>query len=171
MLKKSGKLNDSLISLQENKMPNHHSIVGCTSGYKPRQEWLSTEFVASFHYPFSKPELLQKWITFTDWKDWTLNSFQRDVWKTFSWRCYESRVTKSQPYHNEEGTSLWKLTAQWKKHWIKEKTYFDYKFGARSVARFQAWRLHFIECRNWWKALSTRLSNPYRFSNVKPKIQ
>ena len=34
VLKKSGKLNNSLISLQENKNLNHHSIVGCTSGYK-----------------------------------------------------------------------------------------------------------------------------------------
>ena len=31
VLKKSRKLNNSLISLQENKMPNHYSIVGRTS--------------------------------------------------------------------------------------------------------------------------------------------
>ena len=30
MLKKSGKLNNSLINLQENKMTNHYSIIGCT---------------------------------------------------------------------------------------------------------------------------------------------
>ena len=82
-------------------MPNHHSIVRCTSCYKQTQEWPSTEFVASFHYPFSKPKLLQKWITFTDRNDWTLNSFQLDARETFSWRCYESRVTKSQPYPKE----------------------------------------------------------------------
>ena len=75
VLKKSGKLNNSLISPQENKNLNHHSIVGCTSGYKQTQEWPSIKLVASFHYPFSRPEFLQKWITFTDWKDWTLNSF------------------------------------------------------------------------------------------------
>ena len=34
VLKKSGKLNNSMISPQENKNLNHHSIVGCTSGYK-----------------------------------------------------------------------------------------------------------------------------------------
>ena len=60
MLKEGGKLNNFLISLHENRMPNHHSIVGCTSGYKQTQEWPLTEFVASFYYPFSKPELLQK---------------------------------------------------------------------------------------------------------------
>ena len=74
---------NSLISLQENKMTSHHSTVGYTSGYRQIQEWPSAEFVASFHYPFSKPQLLQKWITFTDRKDWTLNSFQRDVWEHF----------------------------------------------------------------------------------------
>ena len=125
VLKKIGKLNNSLISLQENKNLNHHSIVGCTSGYKQTQELPSIKLVASFHYPFSRPEFLQKWITFTDRKDWTLNSFQRDVWETFSWRCYESRVTKSQPYPNEERTSLWKETAQWTKHWMMGKTTLD----------------------------------------------
>ena len=84
VLKKSGKFNNSLISPKENRMPNHHSIVGCTSGYKQTQEWPSIKLVASFHYPFSRPEFLQKWITFTDRKDWTLKSFQRDVWETFS---------------------------------------------------------------------------------------
>ena len=33
--------------------------------------------MASFHYPFSKPELLQKWITFTDQKDWTINIYEK----------------------------------------------------------------------------------------------
>ena len=125
-------------------MPSHHSIVGCISAYKQTQEWPSTEFEVSFHYLFSKPELLQKLITFMDWKDWTLNSFQRDVWGTFSWRFYESRVTKSQPYPNEERTSLWKAIAQWTKHWIMEKTTIDQKFGARSLAWFQVWRLNCI---------------------------
>ena len=36
--KKSGKLNNSLISPQENKMPDHYSIVGFTSGYKQTRE-------------------------------------------------------------------------------------------------------------------------------------
>ena len=125
VLKKSGKLNNSLISPQENKNLNYHSIVGCTSGYKQTQEWPSIKLVASFRYPFSRPEFLQKWITFTDWKDWTLNSFQRDARETFSWRCYESKVTKSQPYPIEERTSLWKATAQWTKHWIMGKNTLD----------------------------------------------
>ena len=34
----SGKLNNSLISLQENRIPNHYSIVGRRSGYKQTQE-------------------------------------------------------------------------------------------------------------------------------------
>ena len=73
----------------------HQVIVGCTSGYKQTQERPSTEFVASFHYPFSKPELLQKWITFTDRKDWTLTTASSVMYeKHFSWRCYESRVYK-----------------------------------------------------------------------------
>ena len=83
--------------------------------------------------------------------------------RTFSWISFKSRVTKSQPYPNEERTSLWKATAQWTKHWIMGKTTLDWKFGARSVARFQAWRLHFIECGYWRKPLSTAFQ---RFSNV-----
>ena len=93
--------------------------------------------MASFHYPFSKPELLQKWIKIMDQKDWTLNSFERDVCETFSWRCYESRVTNSQPYPNEERTSLWKATAQWTEHLIMGKTTLEKKFGARSVLDFK----------------------------------
>ena len=38
---KSEKLNNSLISLQKNKMPNHYSIVGCTSGYKQTRELMT----------------------------------------------------------------------------------------------------------------------------------
>ena len=34
-----------MISLQENRMPNHYSMVGCTSGYKQTREWPSTKFV------------------------------------------------------------------------------------------------------------------------------
>ena len=82
-------MNNSSINPQENKNLNHHSIVGCTSGYKQTQEWPSIKLVASFHYPFSRPEFLQKWITFTDRKEWTLkqlpawcirNIFMKMLW-------------------------------------------------------------------------------------------
>lgn len=52
-------------------MPNHCSIEGCTTGYHATQNRPSEEKLASFHYPFSKPELLQKWIKFTNRKEWT----------------------------------------------------------------------------------------------------
>ena len=52
-------------------MPNHCSIEACTTGYKPTQDRLSTENLASFHYPLAKPELLQKWVKFTNRQDWT----------------------------------------------------------------------------------------------------
>ena len=52
-------------------MPNHCSIAGCKTGYKSTQDRPSKEVLASFHYPFSKPELLEKWIKFTNRRDWT----------------------------------------------------------------------------------------------------
>ena len=51
-------------------MPNHCSIEGCTTGYKATENRPKTEVLASFHYPFSKPELLKKWIKFTNRNDW-----------------------------------------------------------------------------------------------------
>ena len=52
-------------------MPNHCSITGCKAGYKPTQVRPSKEVLASFHYSFSKPELREKWIKFTNRRDWT----------------------------------------------------------------------------------------------------
>ena len=50
-------------------MPNHCSIEGCTSGYMPTQDRPFHESLATFHFPFTKPELLEKWIKFTGRKD------------------------------------------------------------------------------------------------------
>lgn len=52
-------------------MPNHCSIEGCSSGYKPTEDRPPTESLASFHFPLAKPELLQKWVNFTNRRDWT----------------------------------------------------------------------------------------------------
>ena len=62
-------------SWYENKIPNHCSIDWCPSGYKLTQVQPSAEVVASFHYSLSKSELLQKWIKFTNWKNWTATAF------------------------------------------------------------------------------------------------
>ena len=166
MLKKSGKFNNSLISLQENKMPNHCSIVGCTSGYKQTQEWPSTEFVSSFHYPFSKPQLLQKWITFTDRKDWTLNSFHRDVWETFSWRCYESRVTKSQPYPNEERTSLVESDSSMNQILNYGENHFRLKIWSQISCLISSLKIEFHRM----PKLKESIVHP-PFKSLKPKIQ
>ena len=53
------------------KMPNHCGIEGCIAGYHATQDRSSEEKLASFHYPFWKPELLQEWIEVTNRKEWT----------------------------------------------------------------------------------------------------
>ena len=53
-------------------MPNHCAIEGCTTGYKATEDRPpELHKIATFHYPLSKPDLLEKWIKFTNRKDWT----------------------------------------------------------------------------------------------------
>ena len=108
VLKKSGKLNNSFISLQENKNLNHHSIVGCTSGYKQTQEWPSIKLVASFHYPFSRPEFLQKWITFTDWRIGLLTASSLMHEKHFHKDAMSRRLQRVNPIQTKRGPHCWR---------------------------------------------------------------
>ena len=157
------KLKNSLISLQENKMPNHRSIVGCTSGYKPTQEWPSTKFVASFHYSFSKPELLQKWISLL--RNGLLTASSVMYVKQFHEDAVSRGLQRVDPIPKKESTSLWKATAQWTKHWIMRKTTLDKKFGARSLLDFKL-----EDCMPSNAEIEESILHPH-FKSVKPKIQ
>ena len=50
---------------------NHCSIENWTTWYHTSQDRPSEAKLSSFHHPFSKLVLLQKWIKFTNRKEWT----------------------------------------------------------------------------------------------------
>ena len=60
-----------ILGWYENKILNHCKIDKYTSKHKPTQDRPSAKVVVFYHYLISKPELLQKWVKFTNRDIWT----------------------------------------------------------------------------------------------------